>query len=112
MDGGAEPIRNEGAARTVETVEGTGARAKYGGKALALSERHFQFAFSLATICLCLAVGADRDLIVRVKRTAGPFAQAVIRARHSQELNRAQNRECEEKQGPDCSKHDALPHKK
>ena len=81
-------------------------------KAIALSESQFQFAFALATICFRLAVGAARDLIVCVKRTAGPFAQTVIRAHYSQHLNRAQNRECEEKKRPNCSEHDTLPHKK
>ncbi|HKC95472.1 MAG TPA: hypothetical protein VKB81_15750 [Nitrospira sp.] len=50
-------------------------------KAIALSESQFQLAFALAAICFRLAVGAARDLIVCVKRTAGPFAQTVIRAR-------------------------------
>jgi len=59
-----------------------------------------------------LAVGAARDLIVCVKRTAGPFAQTVIRARYSQKLNRAENCDCEEKKGPNCSEHATLPHKK
>jgi hypothetical protein len=30
-------------------------------------------------------------LILCVKRTGGPFAQAVIRARHSHDLNRAES---------------------
>ena len=81
-------------------------------KAIALRESQFQFAFALATIWFRLAVGAARDLIVCVKRTAGPFAQTVIRARYSQKLNRAENCDCEEKKGPNCSEHATLPHKK
>ena len=81
-------------------------------KAIAMSESQFQFAFALAPICFRWAVSAARDLIVCVKGTAGPFSQTVIRARYSQKLNRAENRECEEKKGPNCSKHATLPHKK
>ena len=90
----------------------TGARARYDLQSVTLSESKLHLAFALATICLCRSVRSARDVIACVKRTGGPFAQAVIRARRSQKLSHAKNHQHAEKKMLECSEHDALPRRK
>lgn len=79
-------------------------------KSGSLRKSKLQLSFFLTTICLCLSVRSARDLIVRVKRTGGPFAQAVIGARRFQKLNREKSHQEEEKTMPQCAEHYRLPH--